>query len=262
MKTKKITAFHIAESINLKEFCAHFQGNIVFSSNTEILYTNDQKTYLYIFNYGGIAFYNYPEEEMHLILDQVQNYSAFPLKTKIREDYILKEIPHNPIYVDFESITVPSIKEDVIKVVMLNLVYSVALDLYSQSADNTLEDIKKYTIELERKGKIHTSRKNMMKFIGKTLNNKNRIVENLYIFDFPDIVWENEELDQINRELRRLFNLRSRYKEIEYTYMIIEDNLNIFNQFKFHGESNRLEWIIIVLILIEVIHLFVSKLLH
>jgi len=35
----------------------------------------------------------------------------------------------------------------------------------------------------------------MMKFIGKSLNTKNKIVDNLYIFDSPDIAWDNKTLN-------------------------------------------------------------------
>ncbi|HCL58167.1 MAG TPA: hypothetical protein DHW82_14325 [Spirochaetia bacterium] len=73
------------------------------------------------------------------------------------------------------------------------------------------------------------------------------------------MVWEEPELEKLNTGLIKLFDLRVRYKEIEYTFKIIEDSLTVFRELNLHKESNRLEWIIIVLILIEVFDLILSK---
>ena len=56
------------------------------------------------------------------------------------------------------------------------------------------------------------------------------------------------------------FDLRVRFSEIEYTLRIIEENLSVFREISNQRQSNLLEWIIIILILVEVINLFISKL--
>lgn len=56
------------------------------------------------------------------------------------------------------------------------------------------------------------------------------------------------------------FDLRVRFSEIEYTLRIIEDNLSVFREISQHRESNILEWIVIMLILVEVLNLLITKL--
>ncbi|MDA0941070.1 MAG: RMD1 family protein, partial [Bacteroidetes bacterium] len=48
---------------------------------------------------------------------------------------------------------------------------------------------------LEKRGKLTISGKKLKQFIGHVLKIKNQISENLYIFDSPDITWENEALN-------------------------------------------------------------------
>ena len=79
-------------------------------------------------------------------------------------------------------------------------------------------------------------------------------------FDVPEIVWEDQYLDEIHSSLVRLFDLRARFREIQSSLKNIEENLSIFLEVYQHKMSNMLEWIIIGLILIEVIDLFLSKL--
>jgi uncharacterized Rmd1/YagE family protein len=142
---------------------------------------------------------------------------------------------------------------------MLNLAQSVALDYYSKAADVLLESVNRFADKLEKTGRMGISKKNMLKFVGKTLNSKNRIIDNLYIFDVPDIVWDSKYLDEIHTGLIRVFDLKSRFKEVQASFKNIEENLSIFIEVHQHKMSNILEWIIIILILIEVVDLFITK---
>jgi len=100
----------------------------------------------------------------------------------------------------------------------------------------------------------------LKKFIGKVLNIKNQISENLYIFDEPESTWENEQLNRLNLELKQTFDLKIRYRNIHEQLGIIKENLELFKDIWDHRESSRLEWVIIILILVEVLDLFVFRL--
>ena len=95
-----------------------------------------------------------------------------------------------------------------------------------------------------------------LQFIGKTLSIKNSIIDDLYIFDAPDIVWENELLGRIDEAIKRTLDIRMRYRDIDYKLKIVHENLTVFTDLMQNRESTRLEWVIIGLILIEVVHLF------
>jgi required for meiotic nuclear division protein 1 len=125
-----------------------------------------------------------------------------------------------------------------------------------------LSEVKGFATELEVTGRLKISRKNMMRFIGRALNTQNEIAGNIYIFDSPDLVWEDEYLDTLHRGLMKYFDLRVRYNEVEYTLRIIEDNLTVFREIIHQRESTILEFIIILLILVEVFDLFITKILN
>jgi required for meiotic nuclear division protein 1 len=60
----------------------------------------------------------------------------------------------------------------------------------------------------------------------------------------------------------KYFDLRVRYNEVEYTLRTIEDNLSVFREIIHQRESTILEFIIIVLILVEVFDLIITKILN
>jgi uncharacterized Rmd1/YagE family protein len=87
---------------------------------------------------------------------------------------------------------------------MLNVSQSVALDHYLKQTNILLEETNAHTQMMEMKGRLNLSGINLKKYIGRTLNLKNRITENLYIFDSPDETWEDENLSRLDQDLRRL----------------------------------------------------------
>jgi uncharacterized Rmd1/YagE family protein len=143
---------------------------------------------------------------------------------------------------------------------MFNLAQSVALDHYHAVSENLLTEIRGFTRNLELTGKLKISRINMLKFIGKALNTQNDIADNIYIFDAPDLVWDDQYLDDLHKGLLKHFDLRVRFSEIEYTLRITEDNLRVFREIINQRESRLLEWIVIILIFVEVIDMIISKL--
>ncbi|MBN2868909.1 MAG: RMD1 family protein, partial [Flavobacteriaceae bacterium] len=62
-----------------------------------------------------------------------------------------------------------------------------------------------------------------------------------------------------NTDLKQSFDLHARYRLIHDRIEIIKENLELFKDIMDHRESSTLEWIIIILIVIEVFDLFVAK---
>ncbi|WP_426092766.1 RMD1 family protein [Flavobacterium sp. DSR3-2] len=74
---------------------------------------------------------------------------------------------------------------------------------------------KHYILKLERHGKLGISKTNLLKYIGKVLNVKNSIEENLYILDLPNLVRESEELNLFKRHLNLNFDSVTRFKDLD-----------------------------------------------
>jgi uncharacterized Rmd1/YagE family protein len=191
----------------------------------------------------------------------LKNYTIEFVVLDLREEYTIKEdagIQKMIIKNDF--VVVPEINSNVLRIVMLNTGQSVALEYYESLTDAQITSSKHYILELEKHGRLSISKTNLLKYIGKVLNVKNSIVDNLYILDDPNLVWDNEELDVLNRLLKSNFDINTRFKDLDYRLQIVEDNLRLFTDVLNVRESSRLEWTIIILIIIEIlIALFFHK---
>ena len=260
-QTVKLSAFLVANQLDIKGIKTFLDIKPVADTSSEIFYRFSGDKYQYYFNFGVVVFAGYTEDEMKWAVKTVLPHQKNPFVNWLRDDHEIDVQEGKPITFDFDKLMLDKLDERIIRITMFNLAQSVALDYYHGVSENLLTEVKGFAHQLESTGKLKISRKNMMRFMGRALNTQNDIAENIYIFDAPDLVWDDEFLDRLHQGLSKHFDLRVRFSEIEYTLRIIEDNLRVFREIINQRESSILEWIIMVLILVEVFDLLITKLL-
>lgn len=258
--TVTLCAFWVANQFDLKGIKAFLDIKPIADSSSELFYAFSGEKYQYYFNFGVMVLSGYTEDEMKWAIKTVQNFQKDPSTAWMRDDHEIKVDEASTIIFGFDELTVAKIDDQVIRITMFNLAQSVALDHYHDVSENLLTEVKGFTDQLEHTGKLKISRTNMRKFLGRALNTQIDIAENIYIFDAPDLVWYDDYLDKLHQGLMKHFDLRVRFSEVEYTMRIIDQNLAVFREIIHQRESNILEYIIIVLIFVEVVDLFVGKL--
>jgi len=251
----RIEAVQVAESFNIKKFKSEFRASAYSGSTTEVFYSlKETNSFLYVFDYGVVVFGNFDPLAKSEFLKFIKDYANVLVDVNLFEEYRIEIDPSTTkMLVKNDEVVVPQLDPSILRIAMLNTGQSVALEYYEMLTDSLIASSKHYILELEQKGKISISKTNLLKYIGKVLNVKNSIVDNLYILDDPNLVWDNEELSVMNRNLKANFEIIPRFKDLDYRLQIVEDNLKLFTDVLNVRESSRLEWIIIILILIEIL---------
>ncbi|WP_044173786.1 RMD1 family protein [Flectobacillus major] len=255
----KIEAYQIAEVINLKKFKQEYASEPALNNNSELFYKREEGQYFYLLSYGVVVFAGFNDLEKSEFLKFAKNYAEALVEEKFEDDFDVQTDTAVSVVLKYNSITVSELTDDTIRIIMLNIGQSVSLDYYEALTYKILTSTKQMTDELEQNGKLKSSQKELLMFIGKTLNVKNSIIDNLYIFDSPEEAWENEHLERIDKGLKKTFDLKMRYQDIDYKLKIVQETLMLFTDLVQNRESTRLEWVIIILILIEVFDLLITK---
>lgn len=250
-----IEAVQIAEMFNIKKFRAEFQSKEFSGTTSEVFYAYPETNrFLYVFDYGVVVFANYDALSKSEFIQFIKNYASKIVDLNLTEEYKINCDPSiNKFFVKNDYINVQKIDSSMIRIVMLNVGQSVALEHYEVLTDALISSSRLYIQELEKRGKLSISKTDLLKYIGQVLNVKNSIVDNLYILDDPNLVWDDEELNQMNRNLKTNFDIIPRFKDLDYRLQIVENNLTLFTDVLNVRESSRLEWIVIILIAIEII---------
>ncbi len=254
----RVISYQVADFIDTRNLKPVIAGDLLYSDATELFYKTGEARYIYLFRYGAISFFNYADDEIKTFLDFLRSHcrnwfmQSFSDEMKVETGAPENRIGHN-------KIDVKDGHHEVLRMIMLNVTQSVTLDYYSSQTELLLGETNYYTQQLEKKGRLHISGRKLKRFIGKTLLIKNRIAENLYIFDSPVETWENEELDRLYIELKKNFDLNERFRDVSEGLNIVRDNLELFKDLLQYRNSVFLEWIVIVLIAIEVIHFIIAQ---
>lgn len=255
----KVVSYQIADTIDIKGFCANYEAELYYSDPAELFFRTNNDKYVYVFKYGAVCFLNYTDAEIAEFLKVITPFCKNIFTDSLTDEFNV-ETGAKELRVGFNKIEIPSANIDVLRLVMLNVSQSVALDYYEEQTSTLLTDTNFYTQMLENKGRLDISGTKLKKYIGRTLLLRNRIAENIYVFDSPPETWENESLNKIDSDLKRTFDLQVRVRSIHEGLSIIRDNLELFRGLLQHRNSNILEWIVIILILVEVLNLIVEKL--
>lgn len=254
-----VVSYQMADSIDVKAFRTANKEGIYHYDADELFYKVADDSYIYIFKYGVVCFTNCNEASMEEFLRRIAPFGKNVFELKLSEEFEVEtDAKENKFGYNKIEVTKPDV--EVIRLIMLNVSQSVALDYFQEQTNLIQEETNEYTTRLEQKGRLSISRKDLKMYIGKTLNLKNRIAENLYIFDSPPETWEDENLNRIDLGLKRTFDLQERYRDIREGLEIVKENLELFKDLLQYRNSTFLEWIVIILIAVEVLNLLFDKL--
>jgi uncharacterized Rmd1/YagE family protein len=253
-------AYHLESKIDLKVIRKKNKALLIKYEHSFLLYQLTEDSFVYFKDYGSVVFINCNEE----IKRELFKFTAIDEKWILQlpiEIYNIIIDADKELGVEFDQITVANLTTDIAHIIMLNLAQSVALDNYYNLSFSLLENIKIYSSQLESSGKINLTRNRMRKFIGRTMNLKNRIAENLFIFDSSSLAWSTASLSELDHKLAKELDIINRHHGLQDNLTIVKENLDLFKDILQHRYSSILEWIIILLILFEVIQLLIEKLL-
>jgi len=255
----KISAYQIAEEIDIKKFNKDFSIEPDYYSPSELFYVPEKDKFILLLSYGVVVFAGFDEVKITERLKLISQYCENLLEEKIFDDFTINYEENQPDRIGYNEISVSKFNNEIVKLVLFYLGQSVALDFYTKISEKLLEESRVFTTQLEKLGKIKISSKKLQMFIGKTMNIKNKIIDNLYIMDSPEETWEDEYLNKIDHSLKKIFDIKLRFRDLDDNLKIVKENLDLFKDLLQHNHSSFLEWIIIGLILIEVFNLFWEK---
>jgi uncharacterized Rmd1/YagE family protein len=171
----------------------------------------------------------------------------------IYQDYPIEIHPDQtePFVITNEAIFLKNPTTLHLKLIALAVSQSVGLERYEKQLDSLfsknrqiIESIHTFSI---------TRRPSLLKFVKQLALMRHDMVGNLLLLDKPNILWDDTQAEALYNQMALILELYDRHEialsklsQIKEDVMLVMDLLN-------HKQSEFLEWIIIVLILIEIV---------
>jgi required for meiotic nuclear division protein 1 len=149
----KVISFQLADNIDIKLFKTSFPATIHYFDADELFYIIENQKYLYVFKYGIVCFLGYSETEMAAFFQVIEPYCKNLYDQRLSDEFDI-ETESPAINYGYNKIEIPAPSVDELRLIMLNVSQSVALDYYNQQTNSLLEETNSHTQLLEKKGKI------------------------------------------------------------------------------------------------------------
>ncbi|KAI3406111.1 hypothetical protein KGF56_000952 [Candida oxycetoniae] len=261
-----VTSVTVGGAINLeKALCAidSYDHQVIIPE--EVLSVKTTGSNLMILSNGTLVGWNMTEEDIvSNFLPQLKNSieSQFDVFESEEIDWIeLKEVSDRPLnngnsYLHGEILVVQGLteKERLLDMAAfaIGLSRSTRLSILETQLDGFLELTKQNSDRLANGKRLITTEHEFLKITGKLYQLRGKL--NLYseLIDTPDLYWTEPFLEKIYNSVSKILDINSRIaimnRKLDYATEEQRAFLSVLNEKK----STRLEWIIILLIMIEV----------
>lgn len=170
----------------------------------------------------------------------------------LTEHFLVEQLPVAQPEVRFDRVLVPEASVAVLDIVALLLAQSAVMDYYREDVDEIGQRSDRITRGLHTTGRIPESIRGLTRFIGSCMATRNDILASLALFDKPDATWDDPVLDRVYIGLREELEIDDRFRVLESKLRSIQDNLVLFVEVSQSRSAWRLEFVVVVLILVEI----------
>lgn len=229
--------------------------NITLKKGIEsMLYSEVNESIITYTHFNVLTFINWEKDEIPNVLNLLGVKDTDSILTKhIYQDYPIEINPELSVFfaVDNQKITLKEKSTTSLLIISHVIAQSVALEVYENKLSNYYERSRNLLDESDTFSIF--KRTKFSKFVKQLVLARHDMMIDLYLLDKPNIVWNNENAEALYNELALSLELKDRFEVVEYKLNSIKDDIIMIMDLKNHNHSSFLEWIIIILIVIEVI---------
>jgi required for meiotic nuclear division protein 1 len=133
------------------------------------------------------------------------------------------------------------------------LAKSVVLARHEREVAAVFDTTEPFARELAQSGRMRGGRRAILQHIGNALSVRHRVTGPVEVSDKPDILWDKPHLERLYSRLEDEYELKERAESLNSKLAVIAESAQVLTDIIDTRRSLRLEMIIVLLILFEVI---------
>ncbi|MDY0391164.1 RMD1 family protein [Desulfobulbus oligotrophicus] len=254
-----IRAICLAERFQFDALWDHFsqQPEAVRLRNV-IALTKGENVFAFLFDYGVCVLFQYGRDAEQRLLALLNSYLINPLTSFVDEELSYRQNSETGIRIRNDLIEI----NDLSRLTCLSLAHALAqstkLAFFEASIEKTIKKTKYIPETLAQKGSIALSRVQLAKERGRVYLEKSHVILQFNLLDTPEFIWEYPELEHYYLALSRYLEITPRATVLKNRLEVIQELLEMMADEQKHRHSSMLEWIIIILIAIEILLFLVN----
>lgn len=250
-----VRADYFEGQINVKQFRSTYPHYPVLSANPLVI-EPERGSYVAIIRFGAVIYWQCSTAVIGELRREIGALPGAQHRIDAVSDTITVFLGAKQDKVMFEGALLTELTLEKVKIISQALGKSVALERFELEVTEAMRKFEPVVAQLLARGAIRFSEREVLQSIGFALNVRSAVLANLTLFESPPETWESETLALLDNQLYDHFDIDERTsainQKLDYLNDINATLMDILNTRK----SHRLEWIIIILIAIELVIFF------
>lgn len=239
-----------ASAYRMKPLCEELGKTSPVRKEKDYLSVDMRSGPVFIFEYGCAVMWGLTSEDENSLLRVIKPFEEISLRTPHRDD--ISFTTGEKFTIEGDELVLENRSHQALLAASYALSQSVKLDAYEESVDHTVESTQYLPEQMAKMGKIGLSRREIRKKMGELFIERNSINFHSDILDKPEFFWGFPELEPLYTMIANYLDLGPRVDVLNQRLGVIHELFDMLNSELNHQQTSRLEWIIIILIFIEV----------
>jgi len=262
----RCVSFCLAEGYRLPNIAVFFrsQGYEVKQYRKVVHISKENiEQHIFIFSYGCVVIWNMKHRDEKILLNKLQSFSINSSNTTKTSKFIYRYGDHVEIMTherfNLDIIILESDSYQLKLAISYGLAQSVQLELFESEIQNTIDQNSYYPKQLAKNGNISLSRKEISQRLGQLFLARSSINLNSEYLAIPEYFWENPNFENYYNMSKKFLDIQRRVSTLNRKLDILHELFGMLTTQLQYRHSNILEWIIIILIFVEIMITLAEK---
>ena len=288
----RVHAYYVTSNLDLLQLQKQYSNTQLYNkpdciliplSNTtrtqinDITKYNTTDPYIIVYQYGSVVFFNCTEQQQQDVIHSLLQHNK-PMKSNTqatplnKDDYKIRINHHvnhpttttttnsttdsnsnSTIQITHDGVTIRQLDLHSARIIGQVLAQTVGMQQYEELVDQLMSQYTALNQQLILYGAVKLDDKQLFKLCAEISGVLSNVLVQLRLLDRSELVWSNGELSTLYTELRTEFEIQSRFNSLEIKLNLMQQSTTFLLEVLHNQKSDKLEWIIIILIMIEVV---------
>jgi uncharacterized Rmd1/YagE family protein len=204
-----------------------------------------------LFKFGAYVTWNVEFEALKFFQDFVKDFEHQSLETPVVEKLVYDTA--SEFKINFDKLIL-SDEEILTKIaISTSLAQNVKLIDFENTIETTVKENSSIPLVLSQTGKINLSKKETAKKMGELFLVKSKMNLHYDLLDTPEFFWDYPEYETYYEKVTRYLDIKARVEVLNKKAEVIQELFDMLSNEQNHKYSSFLEWIIIILIGVEIV---------
>jgi required for meiotic nuclear division protein 1 len=215
-----------------------------------------------LFRYGAVVLFDVSLSEQAAFLEEIRSLVIQPFPELEREEVDIRIEPEGREGMEGNTVVLQEGTVERLQILADVLSKSIVLAMYESKVARDFDRIEPLASNLERNARSGRNTRELLSHIGGSLLSEHKMVGRVQMDDKPDLIWERPALERLYLRLEDEFEISERYTALERKLELISRTAQTVLELLQNRRNLRVEWYIVILIVMEIFLMLFQMFFH